>query len=515
MKQFDIQKFREVMSEFCALKTANTPYDRETWKTNSSEEDGPARKCIAILESVKGFLADVSAEWGMDGAKIHVSKGAGYFPKVPWIGILFKNEKPTDGVYPALGFYEDGFIVSCTASFARPQSQFLKRCYTKEEIKLLKADNGESISEYVNIRTAKDSITWFAYRDDAKLTEDRIKEALRKAIDVYHGYRGNCTDKKAAWFTQKTVNDVGEWLEEIEKEQKSGTWVFRGQGDSAWGLETGLGRKCFSDEDGNPELDLENVLDAERGMMDEFRREIARRVEYKSFRDIEQLALMQHYESKTRLLDFSFSPIVALYFALESYDDYMGHVRVFRKLHGTGECNSDEAKVDAISVWAVNVEQISCPTKSEVDEMRKASGAGKLRRENSGKSLRERLELFHEEADAILNVAASEVVKEGVDVVVPSVNNDRSSAQEGLFLMPRRMDRSFEANLAMSIEGGQKSEGVSCCIRHDFPVAMIDEIRGYLKSHRMTAKQIFPDLTGLAKSLNAKMDVGGKRERRS
>lgn len=508
MKQFDIQTFKSKVREFKELKAKHTPYNGEEWRTNSTEEDKPARACVKILESIKDTLENVRAEWKLKGATIHISKGAGYFPKVPWIGILFEGEKPTEGVYPAFGFYEDGFIVSCTASFARPQPEFQKLCYTKDEIKCAKADNGESISEYVNIRTAKDSVTWFPYDALAKMTASSIKKAVRKAIDVHGKYRKLHPVKKSTWFTVRKMKDVGEWLKEIG-EKKGGMWVFRGQGDSAWMLETGLGRKCFSDaEEGNPELDLGNILEAERNVMDEFRREIARRIEYKSFRNVELLALMQHYGTKTRLLDFSFSPLVALYFALESYDDYMGHVKAFQKVHKDGEDKSEGAKVESISVWAVDVERIACPTKQDVNAIRKENGIWQLRKENPGITLRERFGLFHEEADAILIAKASELVKTGIDAVIPSVNNDRSSAQEGLFLMPRRMDQSFESNLLSSIAGKNGDDG--CCIRYDFPVAIIEKIRDYLKTHRMTAKQIYPDLTGLAKSLNAKVDFKGK-----
>ena len=251
-------------------------------------------------------------------------------------------------------------------------------------------------------------------------------------------------------------------------------------------------------------------------MMDEFRREIARRIEYKSFRNVELLALMQHYGAKTRLLDFSFSPLVALYFALESYDNYIGQVNTFRKSHEGKGGKSEGAKVKAISVWAVDIEQIDCPDKDEVNDIRKENGIWQLRKENSGITPRERLELFHEEADAVLVAKALDSVKAGIDVVVPRANNERSSAQDGLFLMPCRMSKPFEMNLLRERSESENEQNEMKLvknrhvIRYDFSVNQVKKIKDFLAHLRFSAKQIYPDLTGLAKSLNAKVDFKGK-----
>lgn len=483
MGKFDIDGFRRALGEFRSLKQERPEYDYREWRIDKGDAKCPASRCAEIMAKVKAALEGVRDEWEFSEAIVHCSAGSGYYPDVPWIGIMFGDEKPTNGVYPAFGFYADGFIVSCTASFARPQTQFLKLCYTKEEIKRLKADNGDPISEYVNRRMAKDSITWFAYRDDAKLTEERIKAAVRKAIDVHHDYRKSYPDAETtAWFTVEPVESVVGWLEQLAGENNdNATWVFRGQGDSRWMLETSLGRSLFADGVMKPELDLKGVLDMERTAMKEFQRESARTAEYRSLGNVELLSLMQHYGAKTRLLDFSFSPLVALYFALESHDDYIGHVNSFLGVHGGKGRRSDGEEVDAISVWAVNIDEIRCQG-----------------REDSGATLRERLERFHDEAGEILKGESSGGVRAGIAVVIPDVNNERSSAQDGLFLMPCRISKSFEANLLQN-EANLKSSHV---VRYDFSPKQIEEIRTLLRNLRFTAKQIYPDLTGLAKSLN-------------
>lgn len=236
MNPFDLQTFKEALRKFKDLKAKHKTYNGYEWKTNSTDENAPARKCAEILDSIKKTLADVSAEWGLKGAKIHISKGAGYFPKVPWIGILFEGEKPADGVYPVFWLYEDGLTIACVESFTRPQVDFPRLCDLSKDT--------DPCARHTSIHMAKGSVTWIPYDALVKLTVSSIEKAVRKAIDVYHAYRKNVPVGKSTWFTVEEMDDVGKWLSEVGK-KKGGTWVYRGQGDSAWSLETGLGRGFF------------------------------------------------------------------------------------------------------------------------------------------------------------------------------------------------------------------------------------------------------------------------------
>lgn len=95
-------------------------------------------------------------------------------------------------------------------------------------------------------------------------------------------------------------------------------FVFRGQGNSDWGLKTSLARMV---EGHHPNF-MDNMMPAtyERRMMDEFQ------WKYPSYEkghipgpdeSIEWLSLMQHYGSPTRLLDFSYSMYVAMFMAID------------------------------------------------------------------------------------------------------------------------------------------------------------------------------------------------------
>lgn len=110
--------------------------------------------------------------------------------------------------------------------------------------------------------------------------------------------------------------DLGSWSEFKSKvDSFMLEWIYRGQAKASWMLESSLER--------SPSL-LEFRHDIELVLIAEYRRAI------QSFDDgpdiptttLEWLALLQHYRTPTRLIDFSESPYVAAYFAfLEEHDE--------------------------------------------------------------------------------------------------------------------------------------------------------------------------------------------------
>ncbi len=114
-------------------------------------------------------------------------------------------------------------------------------------------------------------------------------------------------------FSEITLNNWSHFLSYCLKlKSDKMQWVYRGQrGD--WDLKTRLERACEEFEL------LEYAEQIEFQLIREFRRRYVG-IDH----DLVQkdtlycLALMQHHGAPTRLLDFSYSPFVAAYFALES-----------------------------------------------------------------------------------------------------------------------------------------------------------------------------------------------------
>ncbi|PQJ46365.1 hypothetical protein BTN99_13640 [Vibrio campbellii] len=103
-------------------------------------------------------------------------------------------------------------------------------------------------------------------------------------------------------------------------------WIFRGQANFDWTLESSLARtfrEASKIRSSGSRLTREiDKLSHERVMIDRFRRHAHLYLKHlpETNDDLSWLSMMQHYGAPTRLLDFSFSPYIALYFALESGD---------------------------------------------------------------------------------------------------------------------------------------------------------------------------------------------------
>lgn len=107
-------------------------------------------------------------------------------------------------------------------------------------------------------------------------------------------------------MTATIITSLAEYVDMVEKIGDSDTWLFRGQ-RADWPMLPKLARL----------IPRENHLMSERNMVREFRRHVQEYVKSDSTSDWELLALAQHHGMATRLLDWTLSPLVALWFAVE------------------------------------------------------------------------------------------------------------------------------------------------------------------------------------------------------
>jgi len=173
------------------------------------------------------------------------------------------------------------------------------------------------------------------------------------------------------------------------------------------------------------------------------------------------LSLMRHFGTPTRLLDFTYSFFIASFFALES-----------------------QAQSDAV-VWLVSKTWL---TRHNVKAMMEIDGEefcetwGKRRPEAFDK-------IFFQENSAY---------KEGVFSVNPAASHQRLHLQQGLFLSPVNIERSFSDNLLAYT--GYDNKVLKVVIKRDCREEIL------LKLHRAGTNRelLFPGLDGFAQGLQSR-----------
>src|SRR5262245_39598074 len=205
---------------------------------------------------------------------------------------------------------------------------------------------------------------------------------------------------------QWTTVDVGSWPELQERLSGSSSpygrdWAFRGMPGFDWQLATALER-----------LEVQKLASvAERSLLTSFKRRAHHYLNDlpEVNNNLEWLALMQHHGAPTRLLDWTRSPYVALFFAFESARDANGYC----------------------ALWAIDLQW--CRWRSrEVVEQRVC------RKLNPQESLG---------SASVFNQVFLEATIEVVAPLQPFRMNERLTIQQGLFLCPGSPSVSFMDNL--------------------------------------------------------------------
>lgn len=191
-------------------------------------------------------------------------------------------------------------------------------------------------------------------------------------------------------------------------------FVFRGQGNASWALETSLRRmvKDYHSEVIEPRTPIKY----EKAMINEFKWKYSNYQENpnmmpKGNESIEWLSVMQHYGAKTRLMDFTNSLFVALYMAL----------------YGTSNADS--------SVWAFNKCMIKEPFAQAFETAGKHFSEEELYKE------------MYKSAQEWLNkeeIRDNDLDFKKLYMITPRICNDRISRQQGLFILPSTISHPFK-----------------------------------------------------------------------
>ncbi len=239
-------------------------------------------------------------------------------------------------------------------------------------------------------------------------------------------------------------------------------WLFRGHYDADWLLETSLYRMLN---------DIEKWLESKKGSKPKLNKNDREKILLQKFQSsahlyikhnlpdklkenqMEWYAIMQHYGTPSRLLDVTFSPYIAMYFALEK---------------GQGNCR----------IIAFDIEKMK-----KHDE--------------------ERFNDFPKMKEKMFGLSGG---KTFILPYEPKMTNERLLAQQGAFLVPNSINKPFQ-----NILNNYKDANVY--INFLIPAKLRYEGLQQLAKMNITSTTLFPGLEGFCRSLRFNVIENVKRLR--
>jgi FRG domain len=231
-------------------------------------------------------------------------------------------------------------------------------------------------------------------------------------------------------------------------------WIYRGQSNNNE-LKTLLERAIKDLNSNDDPYDIEFVLS------DRFKRNFysVQQTPLKILNPVELYALMQHYGTPTRLLDFTYSFYVAAFFALENF------------------------KGKSPIIWCIDALWLKENSEEHLGTTNEDFMPGKCKEDF--------IEYFIK--------GSNKTLKRAVYQMTPHLLNTRLAIQQGTFLCPCNIKYSFMANFSASLP-----EGTS--IDNHMRVLKIDQqarLNALEELYRMNISRasLFPGLSGFAQSL--------------
>ncbi|WP_373944808.1 FRG domain-containing protein [Vibrio chagasii] len=235
-------------------------------------------------------------------------------------------------------------------------------------------------------------------------------------------------------------------------DQLDSQWIFRGQEDANWKLQTSLERALGGM---NPSL-------FEMDLVEKFKQRAPHYIksELMPKDELEWMALMQHHGAPTRLMDWTYSPYVAAYFSLIN-------------------ASSDSA------VWALDYTWLQSQAQVAITQ----NQVSKLEGFHHGDAWCSQLNFL----DFVYNDKVKLVVP-----LVPKTLNERQIIQQGLFLFGSNREYSFEGNLASLEEQDLHQHFIKIVLDKSVRQDALLELR----LMNITPATLFPGLDGLAQSIS-------------
>lgn len=325
-------------------------------------------------------------------------------------------------------------------------------------------------------------------------------------------------------MTTIRVDDIWLWMRFIGQNlMNDSSWFFRGQSNSKWMIQSTFEREYgTAQQDGfahNPVLAECRLRAQERRLLTQFVRDGWKYQGDNSsveLSKIEWYSLMRHYGIPTRMVDFTESPLIALYFALSDCDvkHNFSVWCVNSKKLGNAEIQKEINKATAIDYGINAMRKFYNKGRCETNRVRPRNCTGIYYNAISAICANE------EFAESILGdeIDNPRLIDVGLDIVYiyPKHRNARMGAQSGLFLMQTRLSKSFMEALHSTCDSladrratkeiiltaeNRDSLCVDSIIKFEFNATLKDEGRRLLQMANISPRTVYPDIEGIAKEL--------------
>ena len=311
-------------------------------------------------------------------------------------------------------------------------------------------------------------------------------------------------------FIEVEVEDLYQWMRRVVLSEKVRTpchwlnysgsemgrkWVFRGQSDATWDVASTLERsnvfkRC---------VDTKCRVEIERYCFDEFLRRSNFPSQGKNLTAFDWVALMQHNGCPTRLIDFSYSAFVALYFAVSD---------ISHKPENNEEDNG------AFAVWAISLDDLRGSR-----ERFAGDGGISTHYEDANNASTCEFGIYDNTAKELFDREGFGLKRSRIYLGFPKFGNERSNAQSGVFLFQSDFEQSFMKDLTecltlppvkMKLDDlcpedpfrNMCSDRLSRVVKFIFPNTLRQDARLALRSMNMFPHTIFPDLGGIAQTIS-------------
>lgn len=312
---------------------------------------------------------------------------------------------------------------------------------------------------------------------------ERFRRRASEYDDQATGHRLIHRDNFDQFIAIEEVASWPQFQDVVAGRFQKGGWAFRGQGVSNWRLETSLERACLRTlklPGGPPNIAATSMFvrpnQSERDLLLRFQRQAHHYIQNPPDDSdvLDWLALMQHHGVPTRLLDWTFSPYVALYFALENIGPIRFHA----------DC----------AVWAVDTHWLTEKANSTLRADPRFPKPSNVRT-----------------FDQYLNRCLNDILFSGtnLNVVVvanPIKMNERVVAQQGVFLCHLSQSEAFDyALLQMMLTPMPPRLPVIWQV----VIKPAERVRFLRELHRMNihGASLFPGLDGFARSLKVRLQI--------